>query len=427
MSSERVVEVQSLSVSADSVEILRRVDFALSRGELLLVVGRSGSGKTTLLRALLGIAPELGLKVRGRVRVLGSAPGDVRALQRIVYVPQEPWFAIASPYPLTELLTFTKARLSDIVEVCKRLGIVDKLESNTMHLSPGEVQRLLIAEARLSSSSLLIIDEATSYLDPEARREVAKLVRELVDEGAAAIVVDHDIDLWRGLHDRVLELYGGEARLLSDVVESRVFEELQELKRVLRGMRRCSAPSRGSPVLEVEDLWFRFPDADDYIIKGLTFSVLQGSMTLLKGVSGRGKTTLLRILAGLYRPTKGRVRVLSKPQLVPENPLLYLSSPTVAEELRGDLELAKMVGLEHRFHAPIGVLSSGERRRLAVASAFSRSPRVVLIDEPSVGLDPWSAIQIVRILDTLRRRGCAVVVASHDPLFLEVCDEVVHL
>jgi len=148
---------------------------------------------------------------------------------------------------------------------------------------------------------------------------------------------------------------------------------------------------------------------------------------VIRGASGRGKTTLLKVLAGIYRASRGFVKARAKPQLVPENPLLYISSPTPREELGGDEGLARVAGLANRLDTPIAFLSGGERRRLAIASAYRRSPELLLLDEPSVGLDPWSALSVAKLVSHLARSGSAVVIATHDPYLRFLGTRVVEL
>jgi len=414
------VYVENLRVYSRKGEpIVKGVNLRVRGGELVLILGRSGSGKTTFLRALTGIAAEVfGLRIEGVVRV-----GDRNSLS---YIPQEPWSAVASPYPVIELLNFTSRELGEVLKVLKELSLGNVVRENSSSLSPGEIQRLLIAEARLCRAGTLLIDEALAYLDPGSRSIVAKLVEEHVNEGGIALVVDHRVDVWRDRASRVLLFEDGIAREVGDS-DLREYEKMvEECEREVRRLRD-SVRVRGDVVAEIENLWFRYPDASEYVVKEFSARVRRGEILVVRGRSGCGKTTLLKLLAGIYRPSRGHLRMLAKPQLVPENPLLYISSPTPREELENDVELAEVVGIAHRLDTPIAYLSGGERRRLAIASAYRRGGEVILIDEPSVGLDPWSALRIARVLTELARRGTSIVIATHDPLIASLGHEVVEL
>ena len=149
------------------------------------------------------------------------------------------------------------------------------------------------------------------------------------------------------------------------------------------------------------------------MLRGINLDVGEGEVLWIRGSSGCGKSTLLKVLAGILKPSRGYVERPRGVQLVPENPLLYLSAPTPREELGNNLEIARSLGLEDCLDTPILMLSSGERRRLAIASAYLRQPKALLIDEPTVGLDPWNARRVLTLIAKLASRGCSVVVASH--------------
>ena len=406
--------------------IVREASFELEEGDVALVIGRSGSGKTTILRALASVAQEVfGLRVEGAIRIFGERVSRSSVAKHVSYVPQEPWSAIASPYPVIELTSFTRASRAEVEETLHRLGLEHVLEENTSSLSPGEIQRLLIAEAYLARTRLVIVDEALSYLDPRSRAIVIEMLRELAESGSIVIAVDHVVEYWRGVYTKVIHVENGVARAVDSIEDTGYPEALRKCVASFESLRP-KAQGR-SVVAEARDLWFRYPDARDYVLRGVSLRAGEGSIVVIKGASGRGKSTLLRIVAGIYRASRGRVELRARPQLVPENPLLYISNPTPREELGNRIDIAEEAGLAHRMDTPIAFLSGGERRRLAIASAYLRSPKLLLLDEPSVGLDPWSALSIAKLLSTLASRGSAIVVATHDPYLAKLGTEVVEV
>ncbi len=411
MSERKVLELRRLSVASEDRRILDDITLDLYEGEVLLVAGRSGSGKTTLLRTIAGIAGELlGLRVEGFVRVCGEKPlKPENVAKHVFYVPQEPWFSISCPYPVYELLSYTSRTLEEVSKALRELGVEHKLWDSSTNLSAGEAQRVALAEAMLSEKKLVLVDEVTSYLDPESRRKAINAVRKLAEQGTAVIVVDHDVARWRGIASRVLYLENGRAKLFDDPLETPIYAELEKLKRSRIELDTAS----GARVLEARSLWYRYPDGEDFVLKGIDLEVRQGEILWIRGASGCGKSTLLKILAGILAPSRGWVERPRATQLVPENPLLYLSAPTPREELGDRVDLARSLGLEECLDTPILMLSSGERRRLAIASAYMREPRLLLIDEPTIGLDPWNARRVLELLAELARRGSGIAVASH--------------
>ena len=406
-----MLEVRDLSVSVKGREILRGVSLDLYEGEVLLVAGRSGSGKTTLLRAIAGVAQELyGMEVRGEVKILSEKLQSSRQIAKYVaYIPQEPWFTLSTPYTVYELTFYTSKPLDEVLEVLKELGVEDKLYEATTNLSAGEIQRIALAEAVLSRKRLVLIDEITSYLDPVSRMRSIDVVAKLAREGFAIVVVDHDVGRWRRVVSKVLYLEKGRAEVYSDPLETPIYRELEDLMR----SRIATELRQGRRVIVARDLWYRYPDAEDYVLRGINLDVGEGEVLWIQGSSGCGKSTLLKVLAGILKPSRGYVERPRGVQLVPENPLLYLSAPTPREELGNNLEIAQSLGLEDCLDTPILMLSSGERRRLAIASAYLRQPKALLIDEPTVGLDPWNARRVLTLIARLASRGCSVVVASH--------------
>jgi ABC-type multidrug transport system ATPase subunit len=428
----KLLEVEELTIEADGIRLLGPISFSADSGDIVLVTGPSGSGKTTLLRALTGSASKVyELKVTGKVRISGITPSNTAELSHILfYVPQEPWYAIAAPYTLYEILFSTDLSPSEARRVLDELGIGGKLFESTVWLSAGEAERLLYGEAIASNRKVLLVDEVTSYLDPEHRRVIVKSVSEAAADGKLVVVVDHDVRLWRGIATKTLYIERGNAVVYGDPTETPVYAELQKLGERLEHLRRklMKLPKENvETVVRVENAWFRYPDARDYTIRGVSFEVRRGEIVWIKGVSGKGKTTLLKLLAGIYRASRGRVVRSVKGQLIPENPLLYLSEPTPREELEGNIELARFVGLEHRLDTPILKLSSGERRRLALASAYSRSPSLLLVDEPTVGLDPWNAVRVMELLVELAARKAAIVVATHSADLGSIASRIVEI
>jgi energy-coupling factor transport system ATP-binding protein len=427
-----VLEVKNLTVYANSRTILRNISFSLEEGERLLVVGRSGSGKTTLLRSLVGIAQEVfGLTVSGSIHVYGErVSNSAKASKHFFYVPQEPWYSIAAPYPILELIFDDRCNdcLESVEKFSRKLGIHEKLYKASTDLSAGEAQRIALLQALISKYHVVLIDEVTSYLDPEAKRSVVEAVKAISEQGTAVIIVDHDTELWRGKVDGVLHIDKGAIRLYDDPAETPIALDLEKLKYELKNLRQMMKYSEGASVLITENVWFKYPDSDTYILKDVHMTVHQHEITWIKGKSGRGKSTLLKVLAGVLKPSRGQVkRFVNEVQLVSENPLHYISNPIVGEELQWDNNIAALVELDDKLNVSIMFLSSGERRRLAIASAFQKQPKLLLIDEPTVGLDPWNAIAITKLLSMLQSKGSAIVVASHGEEFQYIASRVVEV
>ncbi len=417
MKEQKVLNVKDLCVYANNKRIVCLPRLEIEPGEIVLLTGVSGSGKTTLLRSFTRIAVDVyRLRVEGRIELLGHKLNglSIESIARNVwYVPQEPWYAITTPYPIYEITALNRD-MEYIYRVAKDLGIHDKIMDATINLSAGEVQRILFLEALLSNTKLVLLDEITSYLDEMNRSRIVWIVKALSRMGISTIVVDHNLDLWIGVATKVLNIENGVAIEFEDFRETPMYSRYLEYKKILKDLQReFQIVDLGKEVIRVRDLWYRYPDAQDYILKDIGFDCHEGEIVWIKGVSGSGKSTLLKVLAGIYRPSRGCIDRPKSIQLVPENPFLYLSAPTTIEELDNDIEIAKIFNLQHVLDTPIMSLSSGERKRLALASAYRRSRKALLVDEPSIGLDPINTIAIFKALLNLVKEGLCIVIASH--------------
>ncbi len=385
--------------------VLRDVFFEVRQGEVLLITGRSGCGKTTLLRSVLGIINVLGGYARGYVELLGRAlsdfsPGEMASL--ISYIPQEPWLGIIGHTVMVDYChALSVAGKRCVIERLSKYGLGELGDQVTYGLSAGQYQRLLWAEGMDKGSVLLVLDEPLAYSDKGFRYVARRIVKEFVERGGAAIIVDHDPRFW------------------SDIASDEL--GLCPIPRP-PGVRR---PRRGSGevAVEVRDAWFRYPGGE-WVVKGASLTARRGELLLVSGPNGAGKSTLLKLMAGVLRPSRGSVSVSGKPIIVPENPLTYFTHPTVREEILGNEDIAERFGLAHLLDKPLAQLSSGERRRAAIASAITRGHDIIIVDEPTAGLDPWSCASVLNALVNAVEEGHTVIVAAHDERVAEVATRV---
>ncbi len=411
------VRVRGLKVVLGGETILKDVNLDLNEGEVTLVTGDSGSGKTTLLRSLIGIIPEL---IAGEVSgCVSPPPAEIR--RNSIYVPQEPWFSITTPYVWSEVMSFTRLGLSELRRALGGWGLKGLEYRTTYTLSAGELQRLSLLIARESSNPLVILDEPASHLDPPNAMKVAEAVKLLSSQGYSVLVADHNVRLWGSITSKILSIRKGR-------LEEGVAESYGRAEALLRGLR----PPRpaGDALIEAEISSYAPPGASKAILRNLRVTVRKGEVVLVKGPSGAGKTTLLKVIAlATKQLVKGvRVRVCGSILYIPDNPLLYFTGPTPAKEVgEGGLSLLREFGLAHRVGTPIGKLSTGERRRVAIASALARGASAILMDEPTVGLDPMSKYRVLKAVLSATERGVAFVIASHDPILELISNKVVRL
>lgn len=385
--------------------VIRDVFFEVRQGEVLLITGRSGCGKTTLLRSVLGIINVLGGYASGYVELLGKSlndfsPGELASL--ISYIPQEPWLGVIGHTVKTDYChALSVAGKKCVIERLGMYGLGELGDQVTYGLSAGQYQRLLWAEAMDKGSVLLVLDEPLAYSDRGFRYVARKIVMEFVERGGAAIIVDHDPRFWS-------DIAADELRLCP-------IPRPPSVKRPAR----CN----GEIAVDVRDAWFRYPGGE-WVVKGASLTARKGELLLISGPNGAGKSTLLKLMAGVLRPNRGSVFVSGRPIIVPENPLTYFTHPTVREEILGNGDIAERFGLSHLLDRPLAQLSSGERRRAAIASAITRGHDIIIVDEPTAGLDPWSCASVLDALVSAVEEGHAVIVAAHDERVADVATRI---
>ena len=468
--------------------VLEDVDLTIAEGELALVVGRTGSGKTTLLRAINGLVPHFsGGTLTGRVVVDGRDTRDHRPrdLADVVgFVGQDPMSGFVSDtvedelaYGMESLGLPPSVMRKRVEETLDLLGLAHLRDRPLESLSGGEQQRAAIGSVLTTHPRILVLDEPTSALDPVAAEEVLATLQRLVhDLGLTVVLAEHRLERVAQYADRVVLVpgdghpvtSGAPATVLADAPVAPPVVELgriagwaplplsvRDARRVAQPLRETLAkvpgPSRevttGETVASVEHLVVSYVQVP--ALRGISTSLARGEIVALMGRNGAGKSTLLKALVGLKKPASGRVEVdghapvalkagdlLGHVGLVPQVPgdLLYRS--TVHEEcVQADEDGGVPAGttweLFNRLSPDVPSdmhprdLSEGQRLTLALAIILAARPPLVLLDEPTRGLDYTAKHRLVEILRDLAADGHAVLLATHDvELVAEVATRV---
>jgi energy-coupling factor transport system ATP-binding protein len=444
---------------------LREVSLTVEPGTFTVLAGESGSGKSTLLRALCGLVPHFhGGQASGALEVGGMdvrahGPGELAAVCGTVFQDPETQVVMGGvraelELPLEHRGEPAGAAARAVEETALALGVAHLLERRTETLSGGELQRVAIAAAMVHAPKLLLLDEPTSQLDPVAGDELVWLLRRLNEDwGTAVVLAEHRVERCVPAADRVLALVEGEiacdaaprdflgwaadsapglatpaARLFSLAGLRPVPATVKEAREGLRraGLRAdasaAPAPARGRgreararPALRFRGLWFEFEDGPA-ALRGLELELRSGEPVALMGRNGAGKSTLLRLAKGLDEPTRGRVERAGPVALLLQNPGDFLVADRVEEDA-GPEGVAR-AGLEGRGDANPGDLSGGERQRLALEVVLGGAePAVVLLDEPTRGMDRAHKDALAQRIERLAAGGAAVMVATHDTEF----------
>jgi energy-coupling factor transport system ATP-binding protein len=410
---------------------LDRVSLAIDAG-LTVVAGPSGGGKSTLLRVLNGLVPHFhGGRIAGSASVCGldvvRTPTRRLALhvgfvfqdpeRQSVYgtVEREVAFGLESAAVPAGLMP------GRVERALARAGVEHLAGRRMATLSGGERQRVAVAAALALEPEILALDEPTSQLDPDGAELVTAACLDLAAAGCAVVVSEHRLE-------RLLPAAG---RML-----------VVERGRVVVGSARRAAlrPPAGRRPAALEAWNLRdvtVGPGREPVLQGVDLAGGTGEVVALMGPNGGGKTTLLRCLAGLIRPLSGTVeRRPGRVAYLPQDPAALLHRPTVREEVELTLRRAGARGGPAEILARLGLaevaeryprdLSSGERQRVALAAVLAGAPAIALLDEPTRGMDEGARRALAGLVEDLRERGTAVVVATHDAeLVASVADRVV--
>ena len=474
-----MIDVASLSFSyvseltGDRVEALKDVDLSADAGSLTLVCGASGCGKSTLMKALTGLVPQMTPgELDGAVRINGRNLADV-ALTDVGHLcssvfqnPRTQFFCDT----VAEELAFCgenygreRATLRQQSErAAKLMGISHLMERKLTTLSGGQLQKVALACALASGAPVLLADEPTSNLDPAAISEVRAALKVLKEQGLTIVVVEHRLHFLRGLADQVLLMESGRVTRRWNGAEFFSMGQAQRRSLGLRtlvdpgppetwvgqGQAGCQEKQVGrqenreataNPVrLSCRGLSFAY--GANPVFEGLDADFPAGQITCIAGANGVGKTTLVRVLCGLAAPSSGTISLDGVPAsrktrrsacaLVMQDTGRQLFSDTLAgeltigashasgqsgEQLLADFDLANL-GDRH----PLS-LSGGQKQRLVIAAARATGRPIVILDEPTSGVDARHLDSITATLRRIADEGAAVVVVTHDGEFAAAC------
>lgn len=422
------VDVEGLTVGVPDRDepILGPIDLHLAAGSRVLIAGLSGAGKTTLLHAIGGLLEEESYDLAGRVSTW-SGGVNVGLLQ------QEPIHSVVAATCGRDIAfgpenhRVPREDIWPVVEDSQRRArFAMPTDHSTTKMSGGQMQRLAIAGIFATNPGLLLLDEPISMLDEESAMAIRDEVAWMAHD-RTVLVVDHHPDQWRGVLDQVVELTDhGTLKKVWD------FEDFLDSREAVSLSPHTSIA--GETVVRASAIDAHRPQSDDLLLRGVTMSARRGLITVVSGPSGAGKSTLLRLLAGLDAPASGELTLPGQVAWVPQNPENYLVAQTAADELfaspmvpeDADLRgLVRTFGLKAILDSHPMTCSGGEKRRLAIAAALAQHPDLLLLDEPTVGLDDDRGASVLSAIRAAADSGVAVVVSSHDRQVIEMADEIV--
>ncbi len=479
----------SLIYPHSTTTVIEDLSFEISEGEMVLVMGHTGSGKSSLLRLINGLVPHhTGGILGGEIIVDGKStrttkPGELAGIVGIV--GQNPLATFVTDTVEDELafgmesLNFPHDVMRKrIEEALDQVGLAHLRDRTIATLSGGEQQRLAIAVALVMHPKVLVLDEPTSALDPIASEEILSILHRLVhDLSVTVVLAEHRLERVIGYVDRILLIEGDGASSIGEPSEilkktdlvppivrlSRALA-LDEIGTSTREVRRMTEELReelsdsprpafepGAKTLQIEKVQIAY--GEKIALKDVSLDFHAGHITALMGRNGAGKSSLIKSSVGLLQPRSGKVslgdRALSDIEqkershligYIPQEPgdLLYLTS--VEEECaRADKDNSIPAGTTlkslHQMLPTVSAhthprdLSEGERLSLVLAIVLAGSPQLLILDEPTRGLDYEAKNRLMKVLHArAREHGTTVLMATHDvEIVAEIADRTIFL
>lgn len=477
------IKIKNLIFSYPNSEktALNDINLTINQGEFVTICGKSGCGKSTLLRHLKPILTPHG-KTSGEIYFNGKSIYDLsdrEQAENIGFVMQNPDNQIVTDKVWHELvfglesLGINSAEIrSKAAEMASFFGIQNWFYENVTNLSGGQKQILNLASVMIMNPTLLLLDEPSSQLDPISAHDFFTMLERINTElGVTIILSEHNLSEVFPLSDKVVVMENG--KITAENTPYKIGEELKqnsmfaalptptkiyyslgnnsgncpitirdghkwlEKQQINEHFEFKSEKNRinTEPILELKDVWFRYEKNSDDILKGLSFKVHKNEFYAIVGGNGVGKSTALSVISKINKPYRGKVFINddTKVAVMPQNPQSLFLKKSVLEELydavfdvekekrKNEIEyVIKLCELDNLLENHPYDLSGGEQQRVALAKMLLRKPDLLVLDEPTKGLDACFKRKLATILKSLQKNGMTVLMVTHD---IEFCAE----
>ena len=440
---------------------LSNINLTVNSGDFLLIIGESGCGKTTLLKMLKKELTPFG-QTDGEIfykrkKIDGIEPRE--SASQIGFIMQDPDAQIVTDKVYSELafglenLGYdSKVIRAKVSEFASYFGLIKSFGQTTFTLSGGQKQLLNLASVMAMNPEVIVLDEPTSQLDPISAFEFINTLKRLNDDfGTTVIIAEHHLQEIFPIANRVAYLEDGclaetgSPREIGVKLRGKKIEQtLPSAVRIfnsLGGVGKCPITVKEGrafmsdkfndgnyisakelktteKIIKCKNIWFRYEKKSADILKGCDLTVNKGEIYALLGENGCGKSTLMNIINGALKPYRGKLSAPKYVAYLPQNPKDIFVKDTVADDLKqvnnSYKELTSQLKIDPLLtHHPYD-LSGGELQRAALCKILLTDPEVLLLDEPTKGLDTFAKNNLGGLLRTLTNNGKTVVIVTHD-------------
>ncbi|MHA1221903.1 MAG: ABC transporter ATP-binding protein [Candidatus Heimdallarchaeaceae archaeon] len=467
---------------------LNSINFSANLGEFIVIAGSSGSGKSTLAQALLGLIPDfIKAELSGDIKYQNNSLKHLSRKERIEklgYIPQYPSDYTTSLLVEEEIAFVLENMRISPIEIRNRIReTLSLLEISKLHnrlvteLSSGELQRVFLASSLVYRPPILILDEPIARIDPKTEVKLSNILAGLAKRGHLVIAFEHRLDYILAKASRLLILDKGRliadgkpgenVQLLEQIDPPEIFSVNQLNKinnalsieeainiyskkdlRLFQKKKNFAETMNSKPPLEkisvhLKNISFSYKSASNYVLQNINLSLHKGEIVGFMGVNGCGKSTLFRIISGILKAKKGeiflnnqRIKRAGKAKkhlaFVPENAKLFLTGPTPEKDLEKILQDKKKVESIYSKYSLLNLskkklyhLSEGERRLFAIINSFYLDRRIILLDEPTIGIDKTGRKILFDLLQKAKRELKVVCLASNDPRIFPELDRLI--
>lgn len=462
MGVEILIELQNYSFSYDrKTQILSNINLKINQGEFVVITGLSGCGKTTLTRVLNGLCPNFYQgEVWGKYELYGKNVEDMSISEFSKYwgsVFQDPRSQFLAKKVKDELVIAMENVCEDRIsmkeklnEVAKDLEIESILDRDMMYLSSGEKQKVAIGSVFCTHPKGFVLDEPSANLDNLATRGLADFLKGVKEKGHTVVISEHRLHYLKNLMDRLIIMKDG--HIIKDLSNNELkFLSNSDLSDF--GLRKFDLPKinvgkdvRGkNPFIACKGIgclknFYRILDDVD-------FNMENGKIHVIVGENGAGKSSICKVITGLYKQTEGSVYISNKPVkkkerlkrtfFVGQDVDYQLYGYSVRNEFRiGNKRLPDEkikdcldeINLKISLDINPQVLSGGQKQRLLIGIAYISDRDIIVFDEPTSGLDGFHMKIIANLIRKLTEKGKTVIIITHDLEFVsEVADTICYI